>query len=505
MTESEEIVELNLPDSAQRSSGFAADILKLASGATFAQVLTGLLAPLLARLFAPDAFGIAAVFLAITSVVGVVSCLRYELAIMLPKQDEEAANLLAVSLFFVLLVTGLSAVAVALGHGWIIRLLNTPGLSPYLWLVPLAVLANGTFLALNYWNSRTKRFGRLSIAQVFQSLTSNGSQLGLGFAGHVQAGTLITTRVLGAVIVTGVLGGQILRDDGHLLRRSFSWRNALFGLRRHYKFPLYSTWTGLLNNLSWQVPVVILAIFFSPTIVGFYSLGNRVVRLPLILIGSAIAQVFFQRAAEAHLEGKLSMTVEALFQRLVSLGIFPILLLTVTGRELFVTFFGQRWAEAGVYTQILSIYVFFNFLAAPLSQLFSVLEKQEAALVTNVALFLSRFVALWIGGQTGDIRRTLYLFTASGVLVYGGYSLWLVTSAGVSVRSWGTILLRWLLPSGAILVIGWLICRSFELRSWGLLAVYGASAVVYYVWLLANDAQLSKLTRELCAYLQRGV
>lgn len=53
-----------------------------------------LVAPVIARLFAPEAFGVVALFLSIAGIICVVVCLRYELSIMLPKTDEEAANLL---------------------------------------------------------------------------------------------------------------------------------------------------------------------------------------------------------------------------------------------------------------------------------------------------------------------------------------------------------------------------------------------------------------------------
>lgn len=497
VAESEAVAGQATPVPIKRKSSFIGDVLKLVGGTALAQALSMLVAPILSRLYAPDVFGTAEVFASITGIIGIIACLRYELAIMLPERDEDAANLLAVSLSFVLVVTGLSAGLVLFAGGPIVRLLNAPDLASYLWLVPLAVLLNGGFLALNYWNSRTKHFGRLSIAQVSQSVVTSGAQLGMGVAGQTHAGGLIKSRMLGSVVVTAVLGGQIWRDDGHLLRHSLDWRDALSGLRRHYKFPLYSTWTALLNSLSWQLPVVMLAAFFSPTIVGFYTLGNRVVRLPMILMGSAIAQVFFQRAAEVNIEGRLSMTVESVFRRLVSFGLFPMLLLMVTGRDLFVSLFGERWAEAGVYAQILGVYMFFNFIAAPLGQLFSVLERQEVALVTNILLLLSRFGALWLGGRTGDIKLTLSLFSVSGVLVYGGYSMWILRAAGVSLRYWWLSLFRSTLVSGILLGSSWLVCFSLDLHSWSLLAVYGAGAVLYYVWLITSDYQLSKLIRRM--------
>jgi len=137
------------------SNSFSGNILKLMSGTVLAQALGILAMPVVTRLFAPEAFGVLAIFASMTGIVGVIVCLRYELAIMLPDSNEEAANILGVSLLSVIIMTSLSALIVWLGNEKIISLLHAPQLKNYLWLVPVAIFIQGIFLALNYWNSRT--------------------------------------------------------------------------------------------------------------------------------------------------------------------------------------------------------------------------------------------------------------------------------------------------------------------------------------------------------------
>lgn len=80
--------------SSKFAPSFASDVLKLVGGTAIAQDLSVLSSPLLTRLYGPEAFGIIAIFTAITGIISVMACLRYEQAIMLPKRDEEAANFL---------------------------------------------------------------------------------------------------------------------------------------------------------------------------------------------------------------------------------------------------------------------------------------------------------------------------------------------------------------------------------------------------------------------------
>lgn len=470
------------------SSSFASNVLKLVTGSVFAQGIGVLVVPIVARLFAPKAFGVAALFVSITGVIGVVACLRYQLTIMLPKTDEEAANLLGLSLFFVIIVTGISALIIFFAGDAIVNLLNSPELKKFLWLVPVSVFVSGTFLALNYWNSRTKHFGRLSIARVISSVVDQTTKLGAGFAGFVSAGILIGTAILGKVVSTSVLGGQIWRDDRHLFKASIRWNKMLAGLKRYKEWPKFSTWSGFLNAFSQQLPVWILAFYFSPKIVGFYALGRTVLGMPMSLIGNAVAQVFFQKAADTRSRsGDLTRLVEEVFVRLNSLGIFPILVLIVIGRDLFIVVFGERWAEAGFYVQIMGFLAFFQFISSPISTLFSVLEKQRSALLFNIILLTTRTVSLICGGLTGDPRIALALFSGAGVLVYAIFTIWILSIAGVSLSKMFKLLLKNAgisTPMLSIVVLAkWIVCIS---PVW---VVFSGiiSSILYYIIIFKKD------------------
>lgn len=487
-----------------KKTSFAGDVLKLVSGTTFAQALAVLAAPVLTRLFAPEAFGVQTLFLSMVSIVTVIACLRYELAIMLPESDEEAANLVGASLLFVTVISLLAGLALWAGGASLAALLNMPQIEPYLWLIPPSIFLSGVFLALNYWNTRSKRFGRLSIARISSSSITTGTQLGAGFAGLAQAGSLIGAHVLGSLVSTAVLAGQIWRDDQGLFRSALRWERMAEGIRRYRKFPIFSTWTAFLNNLSWQLPAFLLAAYFSPAVVGYYALGTRLLRLPMSLVGGAIAQVFFQRAAEAKNDGTLGLVVESVFRRLVMLGMFPLLLLALLGRDVFVVVFGEAWAEAGVYTQLLSLWMFLWFLSSPLSTLFSVLEMQEFGLKVNLVNFALRFGALWIGGAAGDARLAVLLFGLSGVLVYGYLNLAIMLAAQVPLGRIGRVLGAGLLafaPAGA----GLLLLRSLGLDPAWLVGLAGLALLGYYAWALRSDPELGELLRKMTARGQNAL
>ena len=130
-----------------KPSAFATDVLKLVTGTTLAQVIAVLASPLLTRLYGPEAFGFLALSTSIiTSIIRVVACMRYELAIMLPKTDEEAANLLGLSLLCVTVITGLTVPALYFGGDALLSLRGAPGPGSYPVLVSPFVFAGGCFL-----------------------------------------------------------------------------------------------------------------------------------------------------------------------------------------------------------------------------------------------------------------------------------------------------------------------------------------------------------------------
>jgi len=485
-----------MPQEASKNpSPFATDVLKLVSGTAVAQVIAILASPILTRLYGPEAFGLLALFTSITGIIGVIACMRYELAIMLPKDDKDSINILGLCFLMVTIITVITGIGLFLGSGALLSVLHAQDLAPFMWLVPPFIFVSGLFLALNYWNSRTRHYGRLSIARVTSAVTTTGTQLGAGFGGFPTGGSLIGASLVGSIVSTGILGGQIWREDGASIKRAVSRKGIVAGLKRYKKFPLIDSFSALLNTISWQLPVLLLSAFFSPVIVGFYALGMRVLQTPMSLIGGAIAQVFFQRAAEAKREGTLDILVENVFRVLVIIGLFPILILTLIGGDLFSVVFGGLWQDAGIFAQILGIWTFIWFISSPLSTIYIVLEKQDFGFQYNVANLITRLLSLIIGGIMQSVYIALFLFGLSGIIVYGYLCLSMMKFSGVSWSRMKKIILPnlfYFTPVGALL-IG---LKIFNFNSIFLVFIACIITIIYYLYILKTDTQLRTILNQ---------
>jgi lipopolysaccharide exporter len=439
-----------------RRSNFAADVLTLASGTTTAQVLSLLSAPFVARLFAPEAFGLAALFAAMNVILGVVVCLRYEKSILLAEKDEEAANAIALSLCCATVFALLTSAGVVFGAEHIGRWLKAPQLGGYFWLLPFGVMLTGFSTVLEHWNTRRRLFGQFAISQLAGTVSSIGLKLAAGLAGMASGGVLIVSALFGMLVAVITLALFSWRDGSYGVLRNVTWQKIVYVSKRYSRFLKYTTFASLMNYTSRQLPNFALSAFFSQHVVGQYALGNRVLRTPMQLIGANISKVFFQRAAEAKQQGNLAPVVERAFRYLASVSIVPCLMLSLVGKDVFVVVFGQRWAEAGVYAQILSLWLCVWFVSGPLHSLFSVLEQQPAEMGVQFLIFITRVAALLIGGILGSVTLALVLFSVTGILVYG-YSIAVIFKKCQLPQRviWRTITMHVasFLPAGALILL----------------------------------------------------
>lgn len=414
--------------------GFFSDVLKLVSSATIAQALSILLSPILSRLFSPEAFGTAEVFASILSVISVMVCLSYELAIMLPEKDEDASNLLVGSLIFVGVFTVLTALSVLLLKSLIPRWLGAPDLEPLLWLLPIGVLTNGVHIALRYWNTRRKRFGFLSGVQIASSVSKRALQVGAGGLGYVGPGSLVGSNVFGFLLPAFGLGYKTWQCDKHALLR-VNRRSIARLLRRYRKFPLVNSWSRLFSSLSLNIPALLLSTFFTQEVVGLYSLGRRVILLPMTLIANAIQQVFFQRVSvEKSRQGTTHTTVKSVFQSLLLIGLGPLAGISVIAPELFGFVFGKEWVEAGLYMRWMTPWMLLRLISSPISNLISVLERQEVGLYFQVSKLLLTGTALTVGGAViGEAKVAIALFGMAAALRQGALLLWLLRASNVDL------------------------------------------------------------------------
>lgn len=397
---------------------FFKNVTVLMSGTAIAQGLAFAASPILSRLYDPSAFGLFGLFTAACGILAVVASGKYELAILLPKKDEDAANVLWLSLLIILGVSLFSVLLVLLFQNNIANMLGSPELAPLLWWAPVSILCTGLYNAFNYWTTRRKQFKRLSYSRVIQSIGREGTQLSLGIGTNLQGAGLVFGQIIGQAGSAGALIGQTYREDYSLLKKSYNKDRLKELAFEHKDFPKYNAPQNFLNAVSQNVPAILLAYFFNPSVVGLYWFTYKILVAPNQLIGNSIRQVFYQRANELVNEGK---SVFKLFvnttKSLAIIGIIPFLLILISGPEIFSFIFGNEWLEAGEYAQWLILWWFFLFINPPSIMMIPILGLQKLQLKVELITVSLRVLSIVIGGILSSDILAIALYTIVGSLI----------------------------------------------------------------------------------------
>ncbi len=385
------------------------------TGTGIAQAIPIAIIPILTRMFSPEDFGLLALYAACVSILGVVATGRYEIAIMLPKDDEDARLLLQLSMLVALFFSFLISIPISIWNAQIARFLGNEDIAVWLYLVPVSVLFTGIYQALTYWNNRQKKFINTAVSRVNQSLFQGFAQTSLGFL--QVSGGLICGQFVG--IISGSI--YLLKKDRNyksLIRKSKINSIQKQGIKYH-KFPTYGVWGALCDAGAVQMPVILLTKFYSNSVTGMFSLTFRVLNMPTSIISSAIAQVLFQKVVEISQTEpeKLNLYIIKMFLLLFIIYLPAVPVLFIWGESLFSIIFGNEWSQAGVYAGYLVIAVAVRFAVSPLSAVLGLEQNIKMGVLWQVLYLCTISVTLYFSSSL-SIEEFLIAFVVHEVVLY---------------------------------------------------------------------------------------
>ncbi len=363
------------------SSSFARDVAKLVIGTVFGRGIILLSLPIVTRLYTPEDFTILAIYLGIITTIAVASCMRLEIAIPLADNDDDAANLLGLSLISVVTVAAVVAGVVLFASEPVANLLGKPEIQPHLWLVPVGVFMAGSYSAFQYWATRAKRFSSIAKTRVTQSFVGVSTMIGLGLLKFSPIGLLLGhTLTAGAGNVQ--LGRQAFVTDVKILR-AVSWSGLKASLRKYKNYPLFSAPEALANIAGIQVPVILIAAMAQDE-AGFLLLATQVMSAPMALLGASISQVYVSRAQEERSQGRLASFTLGITKRLFMIGLPPLMITGLLAPRAFPYLFGSEWERAGVIVAVIVPWMALRFIASPISMVMFVVGQQRSMLMLTV-------------------------------------------------------------------------------------------------------------------------
>lgn len=359
----------------------------LVSGTALAQLIPVLLQPLLRRYYSPEAFGAYSVYLSLVGIFSIIASFKYDLAIVLPKKDREAANILFLSVLISFLFSSIIAIIILIWRAEIAGFLNlSADYYFYLMLAPAGIFFYSFYQTINNWLTRKKSFMLLSVNKFTRRGVEGATQLGL--KGLTGSWGLVIGDVLGHIanVSSGLFQG---RKKG-LKIDQLSPVKINYVARKYSEFPRVNVIPSLMSACSFLLPVIMLNKFFSTEIAGYFDLSKLLLSVPLALISTSVSSVLLQSLTEKINEKKsLKKDILLVLGLVLFIGTAEIIIIALFGIGIFTFIFGERWELSGRISQILVWSYALNFLVASFSTVFVSLQKIRLLSIWQIFYFFS--------------------------------------------------------------------------------------------------------------------
>ena len=397
-------------------NSFIKNVSVLASGAIIGQIVVILASPILTRLYTVEAFGILSVFTSVCTILSLFSTGRFELAIVLPKLNENALKLIKLIFYIAIFVSFFYFIVIFISKE-ILKVNDSIGFLKYLtaYAAPLYIFFVALLSALSYWNQRKKAYKTITIANALQSISNTIISLALGFLIINNNNNGMIWGLVGGIVVTV---GYLILKDKYLAKNVFRTKGVKEVAQEYKAFPKYMIFSDLSLNTNQQITPILFSHLYNSTIVGHYSLANRILRLPNIIVTSSVANVFRNDAIdEIRNHNNCRELYISTLKKLFFIS-FPVyLFIFVLSPFIFKIIFGSEWGMAGEFGRIISIFLFVEFIATPLNTLFYVREKQRKLMVIQTLNLIVSTLMVFIGAIVfHDPKISLILFSINAVL-----------------------------------------------------------------------------------------
>jgi len=394
----------------------------LVGGTVAAQLIPIVLQVFLRRMYAPEVFGVFSVFFSLMSIGVFFFTFRYELSIVNPEKDEDAANLLTLiimlsfSSFLILLLT------ILFFDAEISRLVNIPrSYSSLLYLLPFTLFFYSSYLGMQYWLIRKKNFKGISFNKITRRSAEGIVQIILGIFRYTSG--LIWGLFVG--IISIFFMGLFQSRKSGLDFKVINWGRIKKVAKEYKEYPLFNTLPAFLNTAGLMLPVIFINKFFGSDITGQFDLTRQILAVPTALLSVSLSQVYLQRLSEKFNSRKsIIKDLVGLGAFLAAISLIAFVVIYFFGIQLFTLFFGSNWYDAGLYAELLIFKYLLVFVVSPMSMVFVALKKIKVTSLWQVLYFLSILVLYFFRNR--DILDFLQVYVIIDVIMYSFYFLLIV-------------------------------------------------------------------------------
>tara|TARA_A100000171_G_scaffold48941_1_gene57139 strand:+ start:1678 stop:2781 length:1104 start_codon:yes stop_codon:yes gene_type:complete len=288
---------------------------------------------------------------------------RLEYFVVLPKQESFAKDIVLSVFKIGFLMTLINTFGFWHLSDFVGKLLGNENIEPWLVLVPTSAFLVCISVALQQAVQRERDFRSTGVAEVLNKA---------GYVTSVFSGALFLPSLLGLVLGSAV--GSLIKSVWLSTKlTSAYWRGGFrsdFQAVSSYKQgAIIMSSSSLLATLGTFSPLVVISNLYGSNALGQFALVISTLYLPSAVLGQAIGQVYFQRAASSFSKGEsfYSLFKVTLIQ-LCKIAVPLYILVMVSSYWLYPIVFGDQWQEAGLYATMMCLASGVAFVSSPLDR-----------------------------------------------------------------------------------------------------------------------------------------
>lgn len=396
-------------------SEFSKNLITMITGTTIAQLFPLLLLPVLARIYSVQEHGTFTLFFSILGALSILSTLRFELAIVIPKERDEAKQILKLSSVVSFIISILFFLITFFFNEKILKIFNADGdIGFWLYFIPVSLFLNGLIQSQSYWLNRENKYFQLTISKIILSSISVLIPLFLSFY-----------EIFNGILIISYLSAQLLcflfllYKTDFILVEFFYIKEIKESAIKYKNFPLLNAPSSVIDQLAATIPLFFINKFLGLSVAAYYGMAQKVVSVPSTFLSYSISQTLFNEVI-TKINNKESYynLVKKGFINLFLIGLIPTITLLFFGETLFTVFLGQNWKMSGVFVKIIAISAFIKFIISPLSITLIASKKLKTIAIWQVTYLISNILVILLLDKKYDIFQYLVYLVVCDVLIY---------------------------------------------------------------------------------------
>lgn len=310
-----------------------------------AQLVSFVVSIVLARLIAPEAFGVIAIVLVFTSILDTFAIAGFGTA-LIQKKDADSLDFSTV-FHFSIVFSAFLYLCLFLSAPLIAKFYNLPLVETVIKILGIRVFFAGVNSVQRAYVSRQMQFKRFFYSTFIGTFISAVLGISLAYLGY-GIWSLVTQYLSHAVISTFTLF--------LIINWRPKWAFSFSRLKSLFSFGWKILGSNLLSTVYVELTDLVIGKIYTPSSLAFYNRGKRFPHLFVSQVMSAIDTVLFP-AMSKHQDDRVKLKSDIRYSiRVTSFIIFPLVFgMAMVAEKLIIVLLTDKWIDSVIYLQIACI------------------------------------------------------------------------------------------------------------------------------------------------------